>query len=706
MRLLSLGSLALDGNASKKLSGQLLLLLCYSSLEGVVARTRLARLFWPHLANEFTKKGERKDLNNLGVAIATIKREAGLDIESPQDLEALPHDSKELLAMSAAELSTSFPIWTKSFLEDIENKPRLHLGAELLEWVMATRARARQHLSALQLAQSKLWLEAGRDEEARALAESMVKLAKPNSLEPHSLNELYDILLLTGSTLVGELRKTIQGYLQALQSEALLSAEASTLLLTLHLQSPANLAVAQIALGLSPAQGASCLEELIQAKLLGARLKVLAGNIAEYYLEQHPSEHMRLLKALRDHSPPEQRFEVYRQLYQRFQSFGGLGFWRQAQEAYIARAEALLREYNFEAAVGILEELHKVEQDAQFTGCTQSRFLHAYALERLRRFQQALDLLERQTNYSDSDNLHNIQALIAALYLHTGRFEEAEQLASKIRDEVMLSSRRSWGRAIALNTLGQIAYQKSALVEAEMLFDETAIQWRLTGIKQREHGALLNRANVLADLKEEDRAITLYEGIIRSNDDNPTMHVRILVNMGVLYEDSGKLVEAQSSYQRALDIAQDHQLVGKDRALLATVYNNFGYCTWKLGEKERAARALEQAQDHAEAAGDQYAFATALGNLALIYQDIGKLEAAINLFKSMGHQQASESFQDFYKQMLLEKMLEHRHSKPHLKSYLNKLSQLASERGLELASLLADIEHDESFQELQHHIEA
>ena len=148
MILQSLGTLQIHNISSKKLSTQLLLLLSYVHIEGFQTRNHLAKLFWPHLAQEFTKKGERKDLNNLGVAISMIKKEISINIEDESDLAQLVQDSKAFIKPEQLENRLELlDNYKGQFLQDIENKPRPKIGNDLLEWILSTRAVSYTHLT-------------------------------------------------------------------------------------------------------------------------------------------------------------------------------------------------------------------------------------------------------------------------------------------------------------------------------------------------------------------------------------------------------------------------------------------------------------------------------------------------------------------------------------------------------------------------------
>ena len=635
------GTLGLEGPTPSKVASKHLLLLAYTLLEGPRSRFELAGLFWSHLVDSYTAKGERKDLSNLGVARAVLKREAGVDITSSAQLTALDCDVKRFeAALKDGAFEDALYLYRRGvFLEGVEDKSRLKLGSELYGWLGDKRIQ----LSALALeALTQLALQPAKRERVRNYTEEMFRLGRSNS-DPGLQGQLYTLLSQLGSPLKGE----AQAAFGALADEYLgaVSPEALRLYLALALQGETNLAAAQIAADLSPKAGAVCAEALRGAKLLSAANKPVDPDLVRHYFERHPEEKMPLLSRLRDHTPTEQAHAIYEAIYTLNGTFGGVGYWQEARDAYAHKAVALIQNGAFGAAAAILEQLQEAEQQSQQTPNPATRFLQAYVLERLRRYQQGLAVLE------GTEPTPEITAISAALLSRTSNFQEAKKLAQQVKSLSPSSPRMFWAKAIALNTLGQIAYEENSLLEAELCFAQATIQWALAGHPQRELGALMNRANVLEELGRTREAQKVYEEVLEKCGQDDVLRVRTLLNLGYLYEDFGAWPQAYAFYQQAHTISETRGLKDKDLALAAAVYTNLGHSQWQLGF-EGAHANLRYATNLALQAGERSLYAVALSNLALIEGDLAKFATALELLEQLGSQRELRYYGELFEQLL------------------------------------------------------
>ena len=371
-------------------SGKHLLLLSYAVLEGASSRQELARLFWSHLAGSYTSKGERKDLANLGVARAVLKRELGLDIEDKAQLAGFACDVRQFETLvDEGDFEKALALYRRgALLEGVEAKPRLSLSAEFEGWLEAKRTQ----VSSLAL-DALMHLAHQSEDKQKALshAEAFFHLSH-DSRDLEVQGRLYKVLSQLGSPLALE----AQAALTALAEERLetISPDSLTLYLAFSLQETSNLAAAQIAADISPSTGAACAHELRDAALIDAQNRVVNGDIARAYLEQHPKQKLHLLGRLRDHTPTEQAHAIYRAIFEINQTFGGMGYWEQARAAYTHKATTLIEAGEFQVAADVLAQLQEAEHYSQQTPNPESRFLQAYALERLRHYQQGLQVLE------------------------------------------------------------------------------------------------------------------------------------------------------------------------------------------------------------------------------------------------------------------------------------------------------------------------
>ena len=617
-----------------------LLLLSYVTLEGVSSRQELAHLFWSHLAGSYTQKGERKDLANLGVARAVLKRELGVDIEEGSQLAHLNCDVKQFETLVAeGDFETALTLYSRGvFLAGIEDQPRLNLSAELYAWLEQKRTQVSTLASD---ALTRLARQPEGKHQALACAEEVFHLSR-ESRDLDVQERLYKVLSQLDSPLALEAKEL----LTTLINERLetVSSDALILYLAFSLQETGNLAAAQIAADISPSAGAACVHELREAALINAHNRVVNDEVARTYLEQHPKKKLRLLGRLRDHTPTEQAHTIYRAIYAVTQTFGGMGYWQQARAAYIHKATAFIEEGTFQKAAKVLGELQEAEHHAQQTPDSESRFLQAYALERLSHYQQGLSVLEGVAETPD------IVAIRAALLARTANFQEAKVLAQRAKESGATSSRQFWVKAIALNTLGQVAYEENNLLEAEVCFTQAALQWALAGHPQRELGALMNRANSLEKLRRKNEARQVYEEVLAKCAHGDVLRVRTLLNVGHLFEDLGEWQQAYDYYGQAHALCEAQQLEERDTALAAAVHNNLGYTQWHLG-LEAARTHLICAMTLALRAGEHLLYAVALGNLALVERDLAKLAAALELLEQLGSRELAH-YRERYEQML------------------------------------------------------
>lgn len=645
MRLLSLGALTTDP-ANDHLGSQPLLLLCYVLLEKTRSKAELAQLFWAHLADEVTPKGERKDLKNLGVCLALLKRELGISIDDETLMDSFSCDSLELeQAFQHGAWEQVLELYRRGhFLAELEHKPRLNLSSELYSWLMSRRERIAQQARDACLNLIEQSVKAGNFTSANELMQnysnSLLKLSDLEEQEPALLARLYHLFLSLGQAGASQVRQAFEGYLNHLLAETLLSQEALHVLLALSLQADLNLVAVQRSLSLSPKQMATCREELIRVKLLGANSQVLAKDITNYYLEQHPGLKTSLLLGLLNHTAEDQVLFLFRSIYQATQTFGGIGYWSKALAVYTSQAQNLIAQDKFEEAFALLSEFKQAEEINQGDPSHHARFLLAYCLERLGRYKEGLEALE---GVSETDDIRSIRALFL---LKAGQLQEAKELALAVREKVLSSHLQSWARAIAANVLGQIAYEENLLHDAESYFDEAAVQWQAAQMPKRVLGALMNRANVFESLGEKERALETYKQVISASGPFPALKIHSLLNMGYLYEQEEKWREAFEFYQAAHRQCQNMSQITP--ALAARVHNNYGYSCWQTQQSSLAVEHINEAIRLALEAGERLTYAKALGNLALIFTDVGKMEASWRLFQEMGAQYELEQYRTLF----------------------------------------------------------
>ena len=191
----------------------------------------------------------------------------------------------------------------------------------------------------------------------------------------------------------------------------------------------------------------------------------------------------------------------------------------------------------------------------------------------------------------------------------------------------------------AANLLGVALFQAGMYGEAAAEFD-VALSIRRKTDEAAVAQTLNNLANAVRGLGNLVRAeqlllesLGLQEKLRGANDIEV---VRVLTNLGSLYDARGDFSRGEPMYSRALGILRARDL-RPDDALLATVVSNLGLLYQNRGDLEEARPLLEQSLQLREKLladqPDHPQIARALMNLATNYQESGKLDNAESLYK-------------------------------------------------------------------------
>lgn len=637
MRLVSFGKVGLEGCGFSR--PKPLLLLAYITLEGPQERRRLAELFW--------KEGGSRALGNLSVVLAQFKKEGAAEAFPAQPgINPLPSqvhcDALEFLeALEDGRLSEALGLYQGAFLQDLGKPLRsLKVSDELLDWVLEKRELLAQKAQGAMLALAQERLGAAEARAARALAERAYSLAEAPEMEPALLSHVQRILAQTGS----ELRRSVGSAARASLKD--LPALAQRVFLSLVMQPEPNLTIVRGALGLSLSELAEARETLILSGLIAADNHILAEALAHGWLETHPGERLSLLLALARATPPEAAFELYRQIFAHTQGFGGVGDFQRARAAYSAMSKAWIDQLKFAEAAAALEQLRSVERISETDPDPQSRFLEAYALERLGRFKEALELLQAlpQTGHDP-----NTVALRSVLLWRTGKSAEAKRTAQQA-----LSSSLDWlwARATANNTLGYLAVAEERFLEAASLFKKAASLYQAAGEKSRWVGSLNNYAIALdrvaeaAEKEGKDQAALerlqadaeqAYQQTLEAlgqSGENPTLRARILLNLGMLWRRRKDWARAEKQYLEALTFAEQANAL----EISARLQLNLGVVYLQQQQTAQARSSFTAAIDHAARAGEFLIQGQAVGNLAFLDSDPDTMEVALELIEQSGNQ--------------------------------------------------------------------
>jgi predicted ATPase/DNA-binding SARP family transcriptional activator len=198
--LITLGDLRLQLDGFQR--PKLLLLIAYLRLEGSKPRDHLRALFWP----------DATDANaSLRVALAQIRQAVPGAIQEDGSLLSvqMPCDAIELIeALDTGTLNRASVLYVGAFLNGLALSD---LGAELEEWVLATREliAGRVQEAQLRLAEEALLRDDPR--EAQVHATEAYRLPGAAPLEPERLTRLHGVFEAVGSPQANEVRLEAEG---------------------------------------------------------------------------------------------------------------------------------------------------------------------------------------------------------------------------------------------------------------------------------------------------------------------------------------------------------------------------------------------------------------------------------------------------------------------------------------------------------------
>ena len=439
-----------------------------------------------------------------------------------------------------------------------------------------------------------------------------------------------------------------------------LSKNSRDVFLALSLQQKPNLTVLRHALKLGLSELSEATEALLQGALIDTEAAVLAIDQAHIFLSEHPKDHHFLLLALARASKPEQAFELYKQVYDLTQGFGGVGDLPRVRAAYLFEAQKHMAALSYAKAADLLAELRQVEEMLEVEPDAQTRFTEAYALERQGKFKAALGVL---LMLAEDAYTPNTEALASVLYWRTGKTDKASQMAQKALNSGL---DWLWARATASNTLGYLAFAKEAFLEAASQFKKAASLYQAASEKQRWVGSLNNYAIALGRIAEEaleqDKDAELvaelftdaekaYLGTLKALEktgENHSLQALILLNLGILHERKGELLRADDFKLQALPFAEK----AKALDVQARIHLSLGNSYLNQQRLEDARQEFQDCIAVAVDAGEYFIQGMAAANLAELDRDPDAFEVALELLEQSGNQDRLSYFQAEYERTL------------------------------------------------------
>jgi tetratricopeptide (TPR) repeat protein len=303
-----------------------------------------------------------------------------------------------------------------------------------------------------------------------------------------------------------------------------------------------------------------------------------------------------------------------------------------ALQIRIQQAKFLQRLGNFEGAIAAVEQVAAGLIDGSPASLrVQGMFLNTYggALQRLGRFQEAADALERSKAISeqmgDERSLAMVLNSLGGVLQRLGKFQEAadaleraKEIAERMDNQVTL--------AMVLNSLGGVLQRLGRFQEAadalerskaiaEQMGDERSLAMVLNslgGVLQR-----LGKFHEAADALQRSKTISEQMGDERST-------AMVLNSLGGVLQRLGKFQEAAIEFRRSAAIGEKLE----NSRHLAMVLNSLGGVLQRLGKFQEAADALAKASEIEEGLGNERGQAMVLNSLGGVLQRLGRFQEA------------------------------------------------------------------------------
>jgi tetratricopeptide (TPR) repeat protein len=367
------------------------------------------------------------------------------------------------------------------------------------------------------------------------------------------------------------------------------------------------------ALGLKANVMARAYETLLNTGLIAANGKAFAYQAAKDYLEAHGLVASQLAIKLARELPDIEAFP----LYSRAKLLWEDEDLPAVKNAYSAWANELLRRGFPQRASEVLQDAPKGEEIT---------FLRSRALERAGLFKEALKELE---NLQETPE---VLALKGALYWRLGKPEEARAASERALDGEMEV------RAEALNTLGILSRSKDNFGEAENFFRRAATLWLTLNKKERWIDSLNNLAvsRTLSGKNTEEA----FQEALEASEYSPLLKARTSVNLGWMYERTGKTELAESTYIAATNLAIQAGAI----EVAANAYNNLGVLYHQKQNTIGARKSYESALTLAQQVGDKRMLGMFMANLAELTQDFEGWREALRILEKAGHKEEADQY--------------------------------------------------------------
>lgn len=415
---------------------------------------------------------------------------------------------------------------------------------------------------------------------------------------------------LVGAQLRGEpLAEALEATLSSLPKTA------REVYLSLALLDVADLSLVRTALELSAADLAAALDELLKSGLSEPSGQPRARDLAQEYLKARPVLHsdiaLKLARCLDD--------KAAFPLYQVARSLWTSDDTQRARASYLAwGAETLERGFPQHAA-RLLEDL---TPDAEVA------YLRGSALEQAGLYAEALACVEKVAENP------RLLALKATLLWRLGKPEEAETAANRALEG------DSEARALALDTLGELARSRGAFDEAMKFYKRAGVLWRAVGNGRRWVLDLNNVGVVFGMRGEHKEALTQFQAAFEFTSSDTTPKCLVLNNIAISLMELGRWDEAIETYDKTILLAQKLQFTMAE----CRAWNNLAFVLQNQEKFVKAKDAYEKALVLAHKTNDSGMIGHILGNLAILESDDEALQEALLILEKAGYSETANEF--------------------------------------------------------------
>jgi signal transduction histidine kinase/Tfp pilus assembly protein PilF len=221
-------------------------------------------------------------------------------------------------------------------------------------------------------------------------------------------------------------------------------------------------------------------------------------------------------------------------------------------------------------------------------------------------------LTELALEYKISDTLRAI-----------GLLQEARELAAGTSDER--------GLGLSYEAQGEIRYYYGDYREAIREFERAKSWYNRSGLPERYADVMVDQGNAHLFLSQYDIALSMYDSArkVFSELDHIKGLVRCLNNMGIIYKNYGRYLEALNSYQEVVELS----LQESDSISLTDTYINMGVVYVKQGDYHTALENFSRSLYYARQTGNRKQISISLMNSGVIYNKLEEYQKALDHFQ-------------------------------------------------------------------------